>query len=107
MIDAQLPKRLSRILNETGYDSIHTQDLHHKNHTKDRDINLISVSEQRVVVSKDADFIDSVLISDKPYKLLYVATGNISNNDLLKIFTSNIRSIDEMFEDYQLSALWA
>jgi len=80
LIDAQLPKRLSFVLQSRGYDTIHTFDLPDQNRTKDRNINKISFSEQRVVISKDLDFIDSLLISDKPYKLLYVATGNISNS---------------------------
>jgi len=33
-----------------------------------------------VVVSKDMDFIESLLISDKPYKLLYISAGNINPN---------------------------
>lgn len=97
LIDAQLPKRLSVTLKNMGYDSLHTLDLSSKNKTKDRDINKISVAESRVVVSKDSDFIDSILISEKLYKLLYVATGNISNNSLLKLFLGNIGDIDTRF----------
>ena len=82
LVDAQLPQRLSQALNNKGHDSVHTLDLPRKNKTRDSDINTISLKEQRVVVSKDADFIESLLISEKPYKLLYIATGNISNKEL-------------------------
>ncbi len=105
LIDAQLPKRLCLALIEMGYNSIHTLDLLDKNRTKDRDINKISLSEERVVVSKDSDFIDSILISNKPHKLLYVATGNISNNDLLVLFSNNIEEIDETFKTHRLVEL--
>jgi predicted nuclease of predicted toxin-antitoxin system len=85
LVDAHLPKRLSQVLNNKGYDSIHTLDLPDRNKTKDSSINSISLNEQRIVISKDADFIESLLISNKPYKLLCIATGNISNKELLKL----------------------
>ena len=105
LIDAQLPKRLCILLQDIGYNSTHTLDLLDKNRTKDKDINMISLSEQRIVVSKDSDFVDSLLISEKPHKLLYVATGNISNNDLLKIFLDNINKIDEIFKTHRFIEL--
>ncbi len=105
LIDAQLPKRLSTALNELGYNAIHTLDLPNKNRTKDSSINTLSLTEQRIVVSKDSDFIDSLLISDKPYKLLYIATGNISNSRLLTLFLKNIKAIEQSFEDSRLIEL--
>ena len=105
LIDAQLPKRLCLALVGMGYNSIHTLDLLDKNRTKDRVINTISLSEERIVVSKDSDFIDSILISNKPYKLLYVATGNISNNNLLRLFSNNIKEIEEIFKAHRLVEL--
>ena len=101
LIDAQLPKRLSLFMQDLGYDTIHTLDLTDKNNTKDSDVNIISLNQQRVVVSKDSDFVDSLLISEKTYKLLHIATGNISNNNLLKIFEHNINKIDELFKIHQ------
>ncbi|WP_420643056.1 DUF5615 family PIN-like protein [Candidatus Leptofilum sp.] len=98
LVDAQLPKRLASQLNSAGHDAIHTLDLPMKNRTPDATINQISLAEQRAVVTKDADFRDSHLIKNKPYKLLLVSTGNISNNDLLRIFTQNLDRIVEAFE---------
>jgi predicted nuclease of predicted toxin-antitoxin system len=76
LLDAQLPKKLSEFLKWKGYDSIHTLDMPNKNKTTDNEINDISIKEKRVVISKDLDFIESLLISDKPYKLIYIAVGN-------------------------------
>ncbi len=92
-------------MQDMGYNSTHTLDLLDKNRTKDRDINTFSLNERRIVVSKDSDFVDSILISEKPYKLLHVAIGNISNNDLLIIFQNNIKKIDEAFETYRFIEL--
>ena len=98
LIDAHLPRRLSNLLLSIGFDSVHTLDLAYKNATKDSDINILSLEEKRVVVSKDSDFIDSLLISNKPYKLVYVATGNISNKALLQLFIDHINQIDSLLD---------
>ena len=90
LIDAHLPKKLSLLLQWKGYNSLHTLDLPNKNRTTDSQINQISVDEKRVLISKDLDFIESIILSNKPYKLISVATGNISNKKLLEIFSRNI-----------------
>jgi predicted nuclease of predicted toxin-antitoxin system len=100
LIDAQLPMRLARILQLAGYDTIHTLNLPQKNATPDTEINSISISNNRIVITKDRDFMDSFLIQQKPYKLLLITTGNISNNELMNLFTDNLSEIVELFEQY-------
>jgi predicted nuclease of predicted toxin-antitoxin system len=39
---------------------------------------------------------ESLLISNKPYKLIYLSTGNITNKMLLEIFSKNIEQIVEL-----------
>ncbi len=95
LVDAHLPKQLSQALNEKGHDSIHTLDLPEKNKTKDGSINSISLNEQRTVISKDSDFIESLLNSNKPYKLLHIATGNISNQELQRLLEENMDAIEK------------
>ncbi len=56
LVDAHLPKKLSELLKYKGYDSIHTLDLPNKNHTKDSEINQISIVEQRVFTSSQIVF---------------------------------------------------
>jgi len=99
LVDAQLPKRLSDMLSFKGYDTLHTLDLPNKNRSKDSEINAISLEQKRVLVTKDADFIESILISDKPFKLLYIKTGNVSNRDLQKIISNNLDKIIESLEE--------
>ncbi len=93
IVDAQLPKKLALLLKYRGYDAIHTLDLPNRNGTKDSEINRISIEEKRVLISKDADFIESLLISAKPYKLIYISTGNITNKQLLELFVCHIEKI--------------
>ena len=95
-VDAQLPKRLSDFLIINGYDPIHTLDLEHKNKTKDREIIENSLQENRVVITKDYDFLESFILKGEPQKLIIVKTGNISNNELMKLFSSHLDTIIKM-----------
>jgi len=63
------------------------------NRTSDKRINEVSVDERRVVITKDADFVNSFLITQMPYKLLLVSTGNISNKELESLFSKNMEAI--------------
>jgi uncharacterized protein with PIN domain len=42
LVDAQLPVRLARFLQASGYDTLHTRDLPQQNATSDTQINEIS-----------------------------------------------------------------
>ena len=97
LVDAQLPRRLAYWLSERGHDVRHTLDLPAGNRTSDAEINEISVREQRIVVTKDADFVNSFVIRGEPYKLLLISTGNITNRELEAILLKNIAPIKEVF----------
>jgi predicted nuclease of predicted toxin-antitoxin system len=90
LIDAQLPKSLSEFFNRKGFDSIHTLDLPKKNRTSDTEIIQLVTDENRIVVTKDVDFLNSHMISSLPEKLIMVKTGNISNRQLIEIFDKNL-----------------
>src|SRR5687768_13896443 len=75
LVDAQLPRRLVSRFRESGHDALHTLDLSNGNRTTDTEINDLSEREQRVVVTKDADFVNSFHLTGKPYKLLLISTG--------------------------------
>jgi predicted nuclease of predicted toxin-antitoxin system len=96
IVDAQLPKSLSLLLNHKGYDSIHTLDLPKKNESSDEAIIDISSDQNRVVITKDYDFLESFLVKSIPKKLILVRTGNIPNSFLIRIFTENLPHIISM-----------
>ncbi|MCR9101021.1 MAG: DUF5615 family PIN-like protein [bacterium] len=98
IVDAQLPRSLARLLNNHGYDTLHTLDLPNQNATQDLDIVKRSMAEKRVVISKDFDFYDRFFRKLEPYKLLYISTGNIPNQQLLNIFQSNLPKISEALD---------
>ena len=93
MIDAQLPGRLCDTFQALGYDAVHTLTLPQGNQTPDAEINRLSVAEERVVVTKDADFIDSLIVKGVPHKLLLISTGNIRNAELEVLLTRNLSEI--------------
>jgi len=62
-----------------GCNAVHALDLPEGNRTTDAQIIDLADHEKRVVVTKDADFVDSHLLAGRPAKLLLISTGNISN----------------------------
>lgn len=102
LVDAQLPVRIAHFLQNAGYDTIHTKDLPLKNATSDTEINRLSLSEKRIVITKDKDFLESFILSKKPYKLLLITTGNISNNELESLFVKNIEQLTTLLSNHQL-----
>jgi predicted nuclease of predicted toxin-antitoxin system len=93
LVDAQLPARLARFLNDAGHDALHTSELPDGNRTTDAQIAAVADGEGRVVVTKDRDFRDGHLLSGSPRRLLVVATGNITNAALLALFEVNLGAV--------------
>jgi predicted nuclease of predicted toxin-antitoxin system len=81
IVDAQLPKTLAYALREKGFDAIHTSELPDGNDTTDNEINRLSLPEERIVISKDADFYDS-----------FTAKKSLTNYFTLKRETSKTRN---------------
>jgi len=102
LLDAHLPRRLCVLLAEHGHDAIHTLNLSAGNHTKDSVISEISVSEQRVVVSKDSDFVYSHVLHGRPWKLLLIKTGNISAQDLSALIGRHLPVIERVLQTHTL-----
>lgn len=105
LVDAQLPHRLAHNMRNAGYDTIHTLDLLEGNRTPDTGIIAVASREQRVVVTKDADFVSSFWLSRRPQKLLLVSTGNITNAELEGLFLSQMAALDKLFADHDLVEL--
>lgn len=93
LLDAQLPLRLARQVSAAGHDVVHTSELPDGNRTNDAEIARRADAEDRVVVTKDRDFRDGHLLHSTPRRLLIVATGNISNDSLLALFSEHLEAI--------------
>jgi predicted nuclease of predicted toxin-antitoxin system len=93
LVDAQLPRRLVFRLREAGHDALHTLDLPNANRTTDAEIIALSMRDGRVVVTKDADFVNSFFLVHRPPKLLLISTGNIRNTDLEALMVGHMAAI--------------
>ena len=102
LVDAHLPRSLCAVLARHGHDPIHTLDLPAGNATKDRIINQLSLDDQRVVISKDADFFYSHVLQGRPWKLVLVKTGNIATHDLKILFERNLPAIEAALQSHTL-----
>ncbi len=105
IIDAQLPFRLSKLLKERGHDVIHTDNLPDKEKTTDKEIRKIARQEDRIVITKDTDFLNSFYLNKNPKRLLIVTTGNINNKNLFNILSNNLNRIEELFNECDLVEL--
>jgi predicted nuclease of predicted toxin-antitoxin system len=98
LIDAQLPRRMAGWLVSAGCDAVHTLDLPDGNRTTDEQVIECADREQRAVVSKDADFVNSHLLHARPAKLLLISTGNISNQELEQLAVPLIPDVIREFQ---------
>ncbi|MDP2111702.1 MAG: DUF5615 family PIN-like protein [Thiobacillus sp.] len=96
LVDAQPPRRFASWLKDAGHDALHTLDLPKKNNTQDSELIARAMQEGRIVISKDADFVQSFLVTGEP-PLLLISTGNISNTELEKILRANLNGIEAAF----------
>jgi predicted nuclease of predicted toxin-antitoxin system len=81
-----------------GCDALHTLDLPNENRTADQELLDLSDREQRVIITKDSDFVDSHILNNRPAKLLLISTGNISNRALEALTVPLIPDIIRAFQ---------
>lgn len=107
LIDAQLPARLARLLRERGEDARHTSDLPDANRTTDAAILAVAARDDRIVVTKDADFVASFRLQGQPRRLLLIATGNIANPALDALVLAALPDLLDAFAETRLVELHA
>jgi predicted nuclease of predicted toxin-antitoxin system len=105
IVDAQLPRRLARWLAARGHDVLHTLDLTDGNRTPDEAITELACRDDRIVVTKDADFVSSHLVTGRPPRLLLVATGNMGNAELQRLLEGNIQILEDALESHRFIEL--
>lgn len=105
VIDAQLPYGLKIFLKDNGFDVIHTDDMPNRERTTDKEIINISELENRIIITKDKDFLDSHILLNKPEKLVLITSGNIKNKDFFVLFRNNFKTITELLSKHSLIEL--
>ena len=105
LIDANLSYKLKKLFIDKKLDVIHTDDLPNKEKTTDKEIRDICEEYNRIVITKDIDFLDSYIVNNIPPKLLLVTTGNIRNNELFNLIVQNIDRLIELLNEYNFVEL--
>ncbi len=105
LIDAQLPRRLARMLQQYGHQAYHTLDLPQHNSTDDAEIMQFADLHDCIVTTKDSDFVDAFYLQHRPQKLWLLSTGNISNRDLDALIHANIEQVVVLFQQYRFVEL--
>lgn len=93
LVDAQSPRRIALWLRSQGHDALHTLDLSDQNRTTDTAIVATRRPRSRVVVTKDADFVQSFVLRHQPAKPLLISTGNISNAELGRTLARDLPAV--------------
>jgi predicted nuclease of predicted toxin-antitoxin system len=97
-VDTQLPPLLAKFLTEKQFDAIHTSDFPDGHLLQDSEIVRIAIADNRIVITKDSDFLDNYLLKGAPPKILLLKLGNISNRDLLYAIDLYLQQIVTQFE---------
>jgi predicted nuclease of predicted toxin-antitoxin system len=105
VVDAHLPPVLCALLQSAGHDAVHTSRLPRGNRTPDPAINELSLSERRVLITKDTDFYYSHLLHQGPYKLLLVRVGNCGTRELEALFRKHLPRVIEALDTHSLVEL--
>lgn len=98
IVDTQLPPKLARLLSSWGFDAIQTTFFPNGHLLSDAEIIEIAIAEERIVITKDSDFLDNYLLRGTPPSVLLLQFGNIDNTELLLLFQANLASIQRLFE---------
>jgi len=86
LCDVHIAYKVFKYLKTINPASLHINEILNKWHTSDNDISNYADENDFVVVSKDADFVNSYFIKQSPKKLIKVSLGNISNAHFIEIF---------------------
>ncbi|MCL2247402.1 MAG: DUF5615 family PIN-like protein [Lentimicrobiaceae bacterium] len=89
LVDAQLPYGIALFLRDKGFDALHTNDLPDKEYTTDSQIRSIAVSENRIVITKDYDFVDSFILKNESCTFGHYWNSTLSTFQIFSPFEQN------------------
>jgi len=98
LVDNQLPEALARHLNAHGHPSSHVLDLQ-LDEASDLEIWNLAITDNRVVVSKDEDFLHLANRPGDTGKLLWVRIGNCRKATLLQALERELPRVVRAFAE--------
>lgn len=97
LCDVHLPYRLVNFFKSKGIEAIHANHILKKWNTEDSDLSHYADENNFILITKDSDFRDSFFLRKTPKKLVRVTLGNVSNNDLIKLFEEHFDLLNENY----------
>ncbi len=91
-VDAQLPRRMCAWLGP--HDAVHTTSLPYGNRTPDAELIERADLEDRILVTKDDDFVQARLLHGRPQRLWLITTGNIGNDALEALVRAALAQVE-------------
>lgn len=91
LCDVHIPYKLKNHLKLLGFEVFHVNEILDKWVTSDSKICFFADQNDLIVITKDADFRNSYYITKSPKKLIKINLGNVSNNELVEIFSTNLK----------------
>ena len=92
LVDAQLPPALARLLTQQGHVAEHVHDIG-LGHAADREIWRVAGERSAVLITKDEDFADLVVLGGVEVAVVWVRTGNTTRRALLEWFEPLVNQI--------------
>lgn len=92
LVDAQLPPVLAAWLRGRGYDAAHVEDVGLRD-SDDADVRELAVRQERIVVTKDRDFVAPPLVGSPPV-VVWVRTGNAPTRVIIERFEANWAQVE-------------
>ena len=102
IVDTQLPPSLAVYLTGKGFDSIHTTFYTDGHLLQDNEIVEIAIKENRIIITKDSDFLDNYILKGTPPKVVIIQLGNISNKELFSYFDKNLNKTISLLKSNNL-----
>jgi len=99
IVDTQLPPSMAEFFRRRGFDATHVVDYPLGALMTDDEIISIAKKENRIVVSKDFDFLDYFLLKNYPPAILILQLGNIKNRELFLFIESHLDAIHDLFTE--------
>jgi predicted nuclease of predicted toxin-antitoxin system len=97
IVDTQLPPSLVNFFRLKGANATHTVHYPLGALTPDDEIIDIAIRENRIIVTKDNDFLNYYFLKGYPPSLLMIRLGNIKNSELFAFLNKQYDRIQSLY----------
>src|ERR1051325_11750213 len=98
LCDVHISYKIKKFLSAQNHIAIHVNELPEKSETEDEDICRYVDSENCILITKDADFIDSYYLKQTPKKIIKINLGNIATSELIQILSEVLPLLEKVLQ---------